>query len=162
VLALAISLLSLGWNVYRDVILKPRVKVSFGVKSIILPGKGFETHLMVDATNHGPGDVVCKGAVIRRRSRILTIFLTIFRRFPYNFIVPDWENPYCTRLPKRVAVGDSVSVIFPYDRDCFLSEKVNRIGVADSFDRLHWAPRKELTQARRQYLKDFKTPSRDS
>lgn len=159
-LALATSSLSLGWNIYRDVVLKPRLKVRFGIKSIVRPGdEHMPTQtspplLVVDATNHGPGDVVCREAIVRKHSGILTIFLAIFRRFPYNFIMPDWENPYCTRLPSRVAIGDSVSVIFPHDRECFLSEKANRIGIADSFGRVHWAQRKDLKRARRQYAKD--------
>jgi len=49
--------LSLGWNIYRDVILKPRLKIVFGVFSLVGRGVQKQTYLMVKATNHGPGAI---------------------------------------------------------------------------------------------------------
>jgi hypothetical protein len=34
-LALSTSCVSLGWNIYRDVVMKPKLRVEFGVKNII-------------------------------------------------------------------------------------------------------------------------------
>jgi hypothetical protein len=35
-----------------------------------------------------------------------------------------------------------------------------RIGVSDSFGRMHWAPRQDLKSALRQYQKDFSAADR--
>jgi hypothetical protein len=61
ILALSASFLSLGWSIYRDVVLKPRLKVAFGIKSMLredeehrLSEKG-PPLLILEITNHGPG-----------------------------------------------------------------------------------------------------------
>jgi hypothetical protein len=48
--------------------------------------------------------------------------------------------------------------MFPYKQECLLAETPKRIGISDSFGRMHWAPRRELKRAIRQYQKDFSTP----
>lgn len=157
ILALIASSLSLGWNIYRDVVLKPRLKVTFGIKSILVEREEHRLSqagpplLQLEATNHGPGEVVCSGAVAKTES----FLRSLFAKFPYGFIVPDDKHPYCSRLPCRVAVGDTISIIFPYDEECFLAKVPKRIGINDSFGRTHWAPRRELKRAHRQYRKDF-------
>lgn len=151
------SFFSLGWNVYRDIVLKPRLRVEFGIKWIMQAGEDERLQqsgpplLILSGINHGPGEVVCRGAVARTGSFIRSLF----REFPYGFIVPDHANPYCSKLPTRLAVGDEVSVVFPYDRECFLVKPPNRIGITDSFGRTHWASKKGLKLANRQYRKDF-------
>jgi hypothetical protein len=155
--ALIASSLSLGWNVYRDVVLKPRLKVKFGIKYIVRPGDD-ETPtqtspplLELSGTNHGPGEVVCQGAVVR----IHSLIRSFFREFPYGFVQPDFANPFCSKLPSRLAIGDQVKVIFPYSRECFLEATPILIGITDSFGRVHWASRRELKRACRQHHKDF-------
>jgi hypothetical protein len=160
ILALIASSLSLGWNIYRDVVLKPRLKVAFGIKTILREGEEHRLSqvgpplLELEATNHGPGEVVCKGAIAKTGS----LLRSLFAEFPYGFIVPDHEHPLCSRLPCRITVGDKVSIIFPYNQDCLLANVPMRIGISDSFGRTHWAPRRELKRAHRQYRKDFGTP----
>jgi hypothetical protein len=163
ILALIASSLSLGWNVYRDVVLKPRLKVTFGVKAMLREGGDHRLEqagppvLWLEGTNHGPGEIVCSGAVAKSYSWIRALFA----EFPYSFIVPDDKHPYCSRLPHRVPVGDKVSIIFPFDRESFLRTKFNRIGITDSFGHVHWAPRRELKRARQEYEKEFRALSTD-
>jgi hypothetical protein len=109
--------------------------------------------LELEATKHGPGEIVCKGAIAKTGS----FLRLLFTEFPYGFIVPDHGHPLCSRLPRRIDVGDKVSIIFPYNQGCFLANLPKRIGISDSFGRTHWAPRRELKHAHRQYLKDFGT-----
>ena len=160
ILALIGSSLSLGWNIYRDVVLKPRLKVSFGIKSIFVErekhrlSQAGPPFLELEATNHGPGEVVCSAAV----AKIVSFPRSLFAEFPYGFIKPDWEHPYCSRLPCRVTVGDKVLIMFSYKQECLLAEMPKRIGISDTFGRMHWAPRRELKRAIRQYQKDFSTP----
>ena len=157
VLALIGSSLSLGWNIYRDVVLKPRLKVAFGIKSILTEDEEHRLSeagpplLQLEATNHGPGDVVCSGAVAKTHS----FFRSLFAKFPYGFILPDRGHPLSSRLPCRIAVGDKVSIIFPYNEGCLLAKVPKRIGINDSLGRTHWAPCREVKRAHRQYRKDF-------
>jgi hypothetical protein len=164
VIALGLSLLacmasafSLGWNVYRDVILKPRLKVEFGIRATLeeLPEGGLTESgprfLLLAGVNHGPGDIVCTGATVRRN----TFVWSLFEEFPYGFLRPDSEHEYGNQLPLRVAVGEKVKIVFSYDDEGFLSARPNKVGITDSFGRTHWARRKDLRRAIRQQQKDF-------
>jgi len=159
ILALCASFFSLGWNIYRDVILKPRLKVAFGIKSLLRENEERRLSemgppmLFLEIVNHGPGEVVCSGAVAKTES--FAFLNSLFGKLPYRFIVPDHEHPLNFRLPRRIAVGDKIQIIFPYNQECFLAERPKRIGINDSFDRTHWASRQELKRALRQYRKDF-------
>ena len=52
-----VAALALGWNIYRDVVLKPRVRVRFHIASILGEQGRLGTYLSLSATNHGPGRV---------------------------------------------------------------------------------------------------------
>src|SRR5437870_9318660 len=123
ILALIASSLSLGWNFYRDVVLKPRLKVAFGINTILRESEDHRLSqagpplLQLEATNHGPGEVVCQGTIAKTGSFIPSLFA----EFPYGFILPDYVHSLCSRLPCRIAVGDKVSIIFPYNQECFLA-----------------------------------------
>jgi hypothetical protein len=77
-LALVASGLSLGWNIYRYVVLKPRLKVTFGIKSVLIEReKHFLSQvgpplLQLQATNRAPGEVVCNGVAASDRLCIST------------------------------------------------------------------------------------------
>jgi hypothetical protein len=160
-LAFVVSAFSLGWNVYRDVILKPRVKVDFGLRiiygtspdgTLVQSGAPF---VELAGINHGPGDIVCRGVVVRRFS----FLRSLFTKFPYGFLMVDHAHPYCSELPKRLAVGEEVRIIFPCtSEEHFLETRPSRVGIRDSFGRTHWARRKDLRRAIRQHQKDFGNP----
>jgi hypothetical protein len=156
-LALVVSAFSLGWNIYRDIILKPKMKVEFGIRTtfgtahdgtLVQSGAPF---IMLSGTNHGPGDVVCIGAVVRRFS----FLRSVFQEFPYGFLMVDHEHPYCSPPSQRLAVGEQVKMIFPHARHTFLGMSPNRVGIRDSFGRTHWARRNDLRIACRQHREDF-------
>jgi hypothetical protein len=162
-LALIASLVSLGWNIYRDILLKPRLKVTFGISTALAQRENYRLvqvgapMLRLEATNHGPGEVVCNGAVCKLKS--LAFLRRLLGQHPYGFINPDFKHPHCFRLPSRIAVGDRIAIIFPYNRECFLSKNPKRIGVTDSFGRIHWTQRRELKNALKQYQETFRTPA---
>ena len=161
ILALSASFLSLGWNIYRDVVLKPRLKVAFGIKSMLREGEEHRLSemgpplLILEITNHGPGEVVCSGAVAKTES--FAFLRSLFGKLSYRFITPDFKHPLCFRLPYRIVVGEKIQIIFPYNQECFLAEAPMRIGINDSFDRTHWASRQELKRAIQQYRTDLGT-----
>jgi len=151
-LALCISVLALGWNIYRDVVLKPRLKTRFSLSTIhhsTLP-QPFET-LVLSATNFGPGAIKCsmiylKVAPLWRRLLRLTRLAVLFH---------DYENPLSGKLPTSLEVGEGVSLLISWREDCFLGEGYTHIGLCDSFGRVHWAPPKHVRKAREAYQKRF-------
>src|SRR5450756_1986834 len=57
--SIVIAGVALGWNVYRDVILKPKLRVRFSVANVVTPGVGRDgTFLNITGTNFGPGELV--------------------------------------------------------------------------------------------------------
>ena len=159
--AIAISLLSfvlagiaLGWNVYRDVVLKARVKVSFSVSRVVGFGQRVgqtPDFVTIAVTNHGPGivrvdNIVGKSAPLWRR---------LAHRVQHFFIVPDFSNPLNPKLPVKLEVGDTIHILLPYDENSVLNGTATDIGVSDSFGRSHFSPRRQLREAKAQFAKDF-------
>lgn len=165
---IAISLLSfvvagiaLGWNVYRDVVLKARVRVHFAVVRVVNFGqraKEGEQYLKIGVTNHGPGPVRINMIV----GQYAPPWRRLFRRVKHFVIIHDHANPLNPKLPHRLEVGDSISLLLPYDEKGFLGGGGTHIGVSDSFGRSHFAPRDNVDEARRQFAKDFPTTLRRS
>jgi hypothetical protein len=64
-------------------------------------------------------------------------------------------GPFGGGLPKKLAVGESFSLYFPYQDELFLSEPLEAVGVNDSFSRNHWAPRRDFEKVLEKYRQDF-------
>jgi len=155
-LLLAVSLLALwvSWRPHR----KPRLKVEFGNKTLVWPAENDRPfthsppflHLLV--TNHGPGEIVIVSAI----AKLASFPQSLFTEARYQPLLPDFKHPYCFKLPTpRLAVGGQASIIFRYNKDCFLTNKPKRVGVVDSFKRTHWASRRELKKTLREYRESF-------
>lgn len=158
-IAIAISIasvvlasLSLGWNIYRDLILKARVDVSFGVATLIhesLPGK--PQYLNIRVTNFGPGPVTISTIHVREAQ----VWRRFLRKVKNAIVMPDYTNAMSARLPAKIDVGDKIELLLPYDKDSFLSEHFTHIGVYDYYGRGHWAPKSDLKKAYLAWKKDF-------
>ena len=152
IFSVIVASLALGWNVYRDVVLKAHVDVSFAVITIIhesLPHR--PQYLNLKVTNFGPGPVnistiVAKDAPLWRR---------LLRKIRWAMITPDYTNPMSARLPSKIEVGDKIELLLPYDRHAFLKDGFTHIGVSDYFGRNHWAPGRQLKRAYETWRKDF-------
>src|SRR5206468_626278 len=73
--AVLISAFSLGWNVYRDVILKPRLKVRLSWTRLLdTAGPRGSPFLQLSIVNHGPGDIICGMPMIRNKRWFRRIF----------------------------------------------------------------------------------------
>lgn len=147
-----IAAFSLGWNIYRDVLLKARLKVNFGVRQVVQesvpPSAEF---IVIHATNHGPGVVKLMSIVLQETS----ILKKLMRKEQYSILIHDYTNPYTGQLPSSPAVGEGIDLFAAYDPDCFLKESLTRLGINDSFGRTHWAPRKCMRRMRKKWLADF-------
>jgi hypothetical protein len=146
-LALIVSAFSLGWNIYRDVILKPRLRVHLSASKIIGGGlpKPVDT-LVLEGTNFGPGAMTCTSIVLKTKHAVL---------------IHDFKNPLSAQLPKKLEVGEKLTLLIPWRQDCFLSTDMTHIGLSDTFGRLHWAPRSDVERAGAEYKKEFGDGKKD-
>ena len=149
-LALVVSGFSIFWNIYRDILLKARMKVRVQVSEIIQPGSTQRNSFIdIMATNHGPGVITCESIYARRRA----LFRWLKPR--YLFIVPDYTNPLSTQLPKKLEVGEKITLFLPYKEKAILARKPTHLGIRDSFGRVHWADSNSLKIAIKTYLTHF-------
>jgi len=152
ILALCVSGISIGWNIYRDIVLKARLRVSFSLREIMGPSIPMPIKtLMLSATNFGPGHIRC--CMIQLRTAPL--WRKLMRRSKRAVLLHDYTNPLSGKLPSRLEVGDTLDLLIPYDKDCFLREQCTHIGLSDSFGRVHWAPARDVPEARQEFKKDF-------
>src|SRR5688500_4104406 len=101
-LPIGISLLSfclasfaLGWNIYRDVVLKARVRVQLAVVSLVEPGvprKEHDQYVKLGITNHGPGKVRITGIV----GKVAPLWRRLTRRVGHFVVMPPYDNPLST------------------------------------------------------------------
>jgi len=151
--ALLLSALALGWNIYRDVILKPRLKVHIQISDIYHGGKQHGPYINISATNFGPGPIVCSSINVARKS--ILRFLGIRRRNKYAFVVSPYDNPYSTPIPQKLEVGENITLFLLMVEDALLSVDPTHVGIFDSFGREHWASRKSLKRAKKAYFEKF-------
>lgn len=147
-----VAALSLGWNIYRDVILKARVDVSFAIVMIIhesLPDR--PQYLNLKVTNFGPG-VVTISTICAREAQF---WRRLLKKVKFAIITDDYTNPMSTKLPAKLDVGDKAEILLPYNKECFLNSQFTDVGVSDYYGRIHWAPRKQLKEAYNTWHKDF-------
>ena len=150
--ALMASFLSLGWNIYRDVVMKPRLRVNLGIKQFTDgSGRLGPQQVVLTATNYGPGQIRCEMTALKLSS----LWRRLFRKVQFSIVIQDFRNPFCSKLPNRLNMAEEVCLIFPYDRESFLAANISHVGVSDSFGRMHWAPKGQLVEARKRYKHDF-------
>jgi hypothetical protein len=150
VLALLVSGASILWNIYRDILLKPRLKVRMQISVILQPGSDKrESFIDITATNHGPGPITCESIFSRKRAFFRWV------KPKYMFIIRDYTNPLSAQLPKKLEVGDKITLLFHYEENLFLAYRPTHVGIRDSFGRLHFADKSSLNEAIDLYLKDF-------
>ncbi len=152
VFSAAVAATSLGWNIYRDIVLKAKVQMSLSIRKIVQEGAPPSPNFInIRATNHGPGIVNLSSVSLMQSA----IWRLLFRRKKYAFLVHDYKNPYSGNLPKKLEVGENLDLFFDYDADCFLSGEFTHLGINDSFGRTHWAPRKSMRELRKKWLNEF-------
>jgi hypothetical protein len=151
VVSLAISMMTLGWTIYRDAVRRPKFRTSIAIKTIRQAGRAPDgPHIFVEALNMGPipnriGLVFAHKSWWQRK----------IKRAQGAFIYPNWAHPATTRSASRIEVGDTAVFVFPYDEDCFLKHDFAKVGVSDGFGSMHWATRKQLLKAQEDHRKRF-------
>jgi hypothetical protein len=152
IISAAIAGLSLGWNIYREVVLKAKIKISFGIRTIIQYGNPVRPeYVNISATNHGPGSVNLSMVQMKDSSW----WRWLFRKEKYAAVIHDFKNPLSGQLPHRLEVGEKIDLLFHYNGDCMLKNGWSHIGISDYFGRTHWAESKQVKEAIDRWNKDF-------
>lgn len=152
VVSALIASLALGWNIYRDVVMKPRLVVSVAVVTILhdsLPE--LPRFVNLTAVNHGPGTVTISSIIAMNTS----IWHRMTRTVQYAYVTPDYANPYGGRIPAKLEPGGKVELLLPFDRDCVLGQMLSHVGVNDFYGRKHWASRASMKLARAAWRREF-------
>lgn len=148
----ALAGLSLGWNIYRDVILKARLDVIFGVRTLVSHGKeDHPDYVLISATNFGPG--VSTVSMIHAKNAPL--IKRIFGKSEHAVIMNDYSTPLSGQLPARLEVGEKVDLLLPYNEDCLLNRDWTHVGLYDNFGKSHWCKPRHVKEARERWLQDF-------
>ena len=150
-LSLVVAAIALGWNIYRDVVLKPRLKVSVDKGFIVSEIQKSENKLMISAVNHGPGKIRLN--IVKFKS---TSFLKRLRgKSKFGVVIHDYRNAQSGQLPTTLDVGEKLDLIFPWNSENVFSLAPSHIGITDSFGRTHWAKSKEIKKASAQWQANF-------
>lgn len=117
ILSAVIASLSLGWNIYRDVVLKAKIIIGLSVSTIVQRGnpKRLE-YVIIKATNHGPGSVNLSMVQMMDSSW----WKWLLRKKKYASVIHDYTNPLSGQLPHKLEVGEKIDILFPYNADCML------------------------------------------
>lgn len=148
-LSVAIAALSLGWNIYRDVIAKPGVNIRMGVRQIVEDGHSGNGYVVwVRCVNLGPGKVtlevlVVGNGLLRRWGNRKGQFGIV--RFVASAI------PGGLTLPLTLDAGEYADLCLPFNRESFIGSAYTMLGIKDFHGRIHWAPSKEFQDAKQQW-----------
>jgi hypothetical protein len=150
--ALFLSVANSLWAIYKEYGLKARVKVSVAVIEIVgdPPPGTKQTSIRVTAVNFGPGEIMLTSLDLQNTRKTRRNGSTKF-----GALIADWRSTLNTPFPAKLARGEQACFIVPYEKNCFLATRHARIGVLDTFDRQHWAPRKALRRAEEQWKKNY-------
>ena len=145
--------LSLGWNIYRDVVLKANIRISFAIMTLVQRGiSARPEYINITATNFGPGLVNLSMIEIKNSSW----WRWLLRKEEHAVVIHDSENPLSGQLPCKLEVGEKLNLLLPYDEQCFLKEGWSHVGVNDYFGRTHWACKKDVKEAIQKWQNKFR------
>ncbi len=151
VCAIAVSFLALGWNIYRDIILKPRLKVKLQISFIKQGEYESPDKISIHAINFGPNKIICSNIV----AKVAPLWRRILRVVKHAIIMYDYTDEYSEKLPCELDVGNTCTLFLPFVDDCFLAEDFTHLGIIDTFGRTHWASRKDIAKAKKKFEETF-------
>ena len=128
--ALIVSVISLGWQVYKELRLRARLLVSLRTEICAYSNATAGTRcVVVGVANHGPGEVTISQLVVSSRQRGV-------KGLSYIGVHP--QSPYTSPLPSHLRTGEQYRTSFPMEQKGWLKTKPARVGVLDALGRFHW------------------------
>jgi hypothetical protein len=150
-LSFIVACAALGWNIFRELWLRPRLRVSLDIvelmSEVMLPTR----KMMIAGTNFGAGKIRVSMVWFRKGS----LLQRLRHKARQGVLIYDYKNPLSGKLPITLDVGERVELIFPFENGGLLAERPTDVGLRDNFGRDHWVPRKTLQQAQAEYDQAF-------
>ena len=156
VIAVGLAALSLGWNIYRDLVSKTsRVKVFGMIAEIVSLGdkfgpEGSPKKIVISAVNHGPTDTTLSGFSLKKKTRL-------FGKPKFLIVLHDYTNPVSDQLPCELKVGKKAQFIFSFNSGCLLKMDLSHIGISDVLGRTHWMKARNVKKLRSGWCEEFQT-----
>jgi hypothetical protein len=147
--SLVVAAISLGWNVYRDVIRKPKLAVTLRVGAIVFSREKHVDRVIVSITNFGPGKTTANMLQLRKSSW----WRRLFRQQRFAALIHDYSDSLSGRLPAPLDVGERLDLTFRFGSDLFLLRDFTHVGVSDPFGRVYWCKTSNYREAERDYRK---------
>jgi hypothetical protein len=143
---------SLVWNVYREVVRKPVLRISLMVGLIVHSTiKKNLGRVVVTITNFGPGKTQAQMLQLRKSSW----WRRLLRQQTFAaLMIPAWNDPLSGSLPATLDVGEQVTLTFPFSPDVFLLQDFTHVGISDPFGRVYWCKKRDYRQAQRRYKEE--------
>ncbi|MEN6575464.1 MAG: hypothetical protein ABFD90_03910 [Phycisphaerales bacterium] len=149
--SIVIAFTSLFWNIYRDVLLRPRSEVVCGVSYIRHGDKERGPFIDLRLTNKGPGTIIVTNIIVHNGG-FLRRLLRIQKKATVMY---DYTNELNPKMPTQVAQYQSITQYLDFDKDCFLKGGATRFGFIDTLNRYHWARRRYLRKLLLAYRRHF-------
>lgn len=148
--SLMIAALSLGWNIYRDLWQRGRLKLSLmnGV-AVVTPEPPYEPRLTLTIANYGPKKTRATFLVLRKNCW----WKRPFRRETHAILMHDYADPLSGKIPCDLDVGEAVTLTFRHVPDLFLNKDFDQVGIIDPFGIKHWCARMNYRDVKAAYLK---------
>jgi hypothetical protein len=137
VLALFVSLVSLGWNVYRDLILKPRLQIELAEDDDKKLPK-------LTVTNRGPGQIQLMSPVVKLPYGwfgLLSKIDDVQEARPFGI----GPVPVQTWSSKTLQVGGQTSMLLDHG----VIKQWRAVGIRDAYKRIRWASDEDLEKVKR-------------
>lgn len=151
-----VSIFALGWNFYRDVVLKSRAMGSISISNIYHGGQVHGPFINITIVNQGPGKLHLESIYIAKLSWWRMLGRSVSKVFKsesqYAHVMWDYKNPYSSKLPIVLDVGERASLLLNSDQKSFLSVNPTHVGVTDSFGRFHWVNSRSLRATKSEYF----------
>ena len=158
-ISVAISIFALGWNFYRDVVLKSRAKGNISITNIYHKNEMFGPFITITIVNLGPSRLHLESIYIAKLSwfRFLGKRIARFlnRESKYGHVMWDYTNEYSSRLPTLLDVGEKASFLLKSNQESFLSVNPTHVGITDSFGRFHWVDSLSLRATKSEYFEKY-------
>lgn len=155
----AVSFFALGWNFYRDVVLKSRTSGSISISNIYHGNKVHGPFITITFVNLGPGKLHLESIYIARLYWWRFLGRSVPKAFKsetqYAHVMWDYTNPYSSKLPIALDIGEKASFLLNSDQESFLSVNPTHVGVTDSFGRFHWVSSRSLRATKSEYFQKY-------
>jgi len=155
----AVSCFALGWNFYRDIILKCRAKGSISITNIYHGKQVYGPHITITLVNMGPGKLHLESIYIAKLFWFRFLGRRVAKLFDgeskYAHVMWDFKNEYSSKLPLSLDVGEKATFLLNSNKDAFLSVNPSHVGVSDSFGRFHWVSSRSLKATKSEYFYEY-------